>query len=67
MAALQQANGVEQCPLLAGQRPLIEKEANESGRPAVEKLEPLRPGLVVIVAVRGRHLKGGLRTPHVPV
>jgi hypothetical protein len=42
-------------------------EANESGRPAVEKLEPFHPGLVVIVAVRGSHLKGGLCTPHVPV
>ena len=42
-------------------------EANESGRPAVEKLEPFYPGLVVIVAVRGSHLKGGFCTPHVPV
>ena len=42
-------------------------EANESGRPAVEKLEPFHPGLVVIVAVRGGHLKGALCTPHVPV
>ena len=42
-------------------------EANESGRPAVEKLEPFYPGLVVIVAVRGGHLKGALCTPHVPV
>ena len=42
-------------------------EANESGRPAVEKLEPFYPGLVVIVAVRGDHLKGALCTPHVPV
>jgi hypothetical protein len=42
-------------------------EANESGRPAVEKLEPFHPGLVVIVAVRGSHLKGRLCTPHVPV
>jgi len=41
-------------------------EANESGRPAVEKLEPFYPGLVVIVAVRGSHLKGGFCTPHVP-
>jgi hypothetical protein len=39
----------------------------KSGRPAVEKLEPFHPGLVVIVAVRGSHLKGGLCTPHVPV
>ena len=42
-------------------------EANKSGRPAVEKLEPFQPGLVVIVAVRGGHLKGALCTPHVPV
>jgi hypothetical protein len=42
-------------------------EANESGRPAVEKLEPFHPGLVVIVTVRGSHLKGDLCTPHVPV
>ena len=42
-------------------------EANESGRPAVEKLEPFSPGLGRIVAVRGSHLKGGLCTPHVPV
>src|SRR4029077_8306039 len=42
-------------------------EANESGRPAVEKLEPFHPGLAVIVAVRGGHLKGALCTPHVPV
>ena len=42
-------------------------EANESGRPAVEKLEPFHAGLVVIVAVSRGHLKGALCTPHVPV
>jgi hypothetical protein len=42
-------------------------EANESGRPAVGKLGPFHPGLVVILAVRGSHLKGGLCTAHVPV
>ena len=42
-------------------------EANESGGPAVEKLAPFHPGLVVIVAVRGGHLKGALCTPHLPV
>jgi len=35
-------------------------EANESGRPAVEKLEPFHPGLLVVVTVRGGHLKGAL-------
>jgi hypothetical protein len=42
-------------------------EANESGRPAVEKLEPFHPGLLVIVLFAGGHLKGALCTPHVPV
>ena len=42
-------------------------EANQSGDPAVEKLEPFYPGLVVIVAVRGGHLEGTLCTRHVPV
>src|SRR6516225_2611850 len=39
-------------------------EANESGRPAVEKLEPFHPGLVVIVAVsRGSSQRRPLYTP----
>ena len=42
-------------------------EANESGRPAVEKLEPFHPGLLAIVAVRWGHLEGALCTRHVPV
>jgi hypothetical protein len=42
-------------------------DCRRRGRPAVEKLAPFHPGLVVIAAVRGSHLKDGLRTPHVPV
>jgi hypothetical protein len=56
----------------AAEEPLVTQSGNPSSYKAVveaneEKPEPFHPGLVVIVAVRGSHLEGGLCTPHVPV
>jgi len=38
-------------------------EANESGRPAVEKLEPVHPGLLVIVLFAGVTSRRSVYTP----
>src|SRR5215472_12181704 len=60
--------GATNCPVSTqGGNPSSYKaviEANQSGRPAVEKLEPFHPGLVVIVAVRGLSQRRSVYTPY---